>query len=112
LSVVPNELLKPVESEELILFPIEDRANAAAFDVDTWTQYRSFWRSSLMRNLHTTLNLSYRVRPNDALRSIPPLSERTILGWGSFFHVEQGGTPDYEIDMLAVTWLNAQRVQQ
>lgn len=113
MSVVPNELLKSVDSLELVVFPIEDRLSAAAFDIDTWTQYKAFWKNIILRNLHPTLNLSYRVRPDDALRAILPLSERPITGWGSYFHVEQGGAPNYEIDILAVTWLNAQRqIQQ
>jgi len=106
-SVVPNDKFDSANSLNLIVFPIEDRANAAAFNVDTWTQYRAFWKSAILRNTHSTLNLSYRVRPNDALRTLPPNSEREITGWGSFLHVEQGGTPSYEVDILAVTYENA-----
>jgi len=112
LSVVPNELLLSADSLELVTFSIEDRLNSAAFNIDTWTQYRAFWKEVTLRNLHATLDLSYRVNPDDALRTIPPLTERPIGGWGSFFHAEQGGTPDYEIDIVAVTWLNAQRRSQ
>jgi len=112
MSVVPNEQLKSVDSLELITFPIEDRLSGASFTLDTWTTYKAFWKQVVLRNLHTTLNLSYRVNPDDALRVIPPLSERPIAGWGSFLHVEQGGTPNYEIDIVAVSWLNAQRQVQ
>jgi len=107
LSVVPNNQLKSVDSLRLITFPIEDRLNAAAFDIDTWTQYRAFWKGVVLRNLHSTLVLSYRVQPDDALRTLRANSERPVKGWGSYLHVEQGGTPDYEIDIEAVTKDNA-----
>jgi len=107
LSIVPNEQLESADSLNLITFSIEDRLNAAAFNFDAWTEYKSFWKELTLRNLHATLNLSYRVNPDDALRTIPPLTERPIGGWGSFLHVEQGGTPDYEIDIVCVSYLNA-----
>jgi len=106
-SVVPNENFESADSLNLITFSIEDRDNNAAFDIDTWTQYRAFWKSVVLRNLHSTLDLSYRVNPDDVLRTIRANSERPIGGWGSFLHVEQGGTPDYEVDLVAVTYLNA-----
>lgn len=107
--MIPNEKLQSVDSLDLIKFPIEDRANAAAFNIDTWTQYRAFWTEVILRNLHSTLNLSYRVNPDDPLRNLRPNSERPLSGWGSFLHVEQAGVPDYEIDITAVTLANALR---
>jgi len=106
-SVVPNNEFESADSLNLITFSIEDRLNAAAFDIDTWTQYRAFWKSLILRNLHSTLDLSYRVNPDDVLRTIRANSERPVQGWGSYLHVEQGGTPDYEVDLVAVTYLNA-----
>jgi len=95
------------DSLNLITFSIEDRANGATYDIDTWTQYRAFWKSVVLRNLHSTLALSYRINPDDALRTLRANSERPVKGWGSYLHVEQGGTPDYEIDIEAVNFNNA-----
>ncbi len=107
MSVVPNDKFESADSLNLITFPIEDRNNAATFDIDTWTQYRAFWKGLILRNLHSTLNLSYRINPDDALRNLRPNSERPIKGWGSYLHVEQAGAPDYEVDLEAVAYLNA-----
>jgi len=109
LSVVPNNELISADSLDLITFPIEERTAPATFTIDTWTQHKAFWKSLVLRNLHASLALSYRERPDEPLRTVQPNTERPIKGWGSFFHVEQAGTPDWELDMEAVTLENAKR---
>ena len=107
MSVVPNNKLKSADSLDLITFSIEDRNNLAIYNIDTWTQYKSFWKGIVLRNLHSTLGLFYKTNPDAALRELRASSERPIKGWGSYFHVEQSGTPDYEIDFEVVALTNA-----
>jgi len=89
LSFIPQDKLKSVLSLELKTFEItqalDDLTNPTKFD--TWTTYESFFKTIVIRNFNPIDTLQYRVTPNAGFDVIPPLSERSISGWGSFIEV-------------------------
>jgi len=109
-SIVPNDKLKSADSLELIIFPIKIVDSSAAFSLDLWTQRRAFWKSAVLRNRQAADVVSYRTVPNDTFETLAPNSEVPIKGWGSFFEIASAaGTPNWVLDLIAVTYKNALR---
>jgi len=103
LSVVPNQNLKPAESLELSTFAIEEVMTANPYTKDFFNQHLGFWKSLVIRNLQPTFNCTYRSIPGGTLKPLPPLSERPIQGWGSYFEVVTSDpSPNIEIDYIGV----------
>jgi len=108
LSVVPNNELKPSSSLELITFEINDKVVTSPYRKDFFNTQLGFWKSIVIRNLQSTYNCSYRTSPSLDLKPLPPLSERPIQGWGSYFEViTSDPKPNIEIDYLGVLKENA-----
>jgi len=87
LSVVPNTQMKSALSLEIPTFPIEEVMVASPYRKDFFNQHLGFWKSLVIRNLQPVFNCSYRTIPNGPQQALPPLSERPIQGWGSYFEV-------------------------
>jgi len=108
LSVVPNNFLKPSQSLELITFEINDKVVTSPYRKDFFNTQLGFWKHIVIRNLQPTFNCSYRTSPSQDLKPLPPLSERPIMGWGSYFEVVTSDpSPNIEIDYLGVLKENA-----
>lgn len=111
MSVVPNDNLQSVDSLDLITFPITERIDATGiYTRDFWTRYKGFWKQVIIRNYNIADNLLYRINPNEVQKVIPPASERTVQGWGSFLQcITTAGVPDVEVSFTGVTQINALR---
>lgn len=110
MSVVPNDLLKPSSSLDLITFEINDKVVTSPYRKDFFNSHLAFWKSIVIRNLQATFNCSYRTDPALDFKVIPPLSERPIQGWGSYFEVTTTDpSPIIEIDYIGVAKQNAVR---
>jgi len=102
MSVVPNYNLKPASSLEIDTFPIEEVMTTSPYTKDFLTNYHAVWKSLVIRNLQPIFNCTYRLMPNGPLKTLNPLSERPIQGWGSFFQVLTADpAPNIEIDYIA-----------
>jgi len=111
MSVVPNNELNSADSLELITFPITDQVPAGgSYSRDFYTRYKSFWKQVIIRNFNIADNVLYRTQPNEVQKTLPPLSERTVKGWGSFFEATTAAAvPDVELHYEGVTRENALR---
>jgi len=110
MSFVPNDRLKSADSLELIVFPKKVVISTATTRNDIFTEHLAFWKSLVLRNRQNLDVLSYRTEPDETLKTLPPLAEIPIKGWGSFFEVQSGAvTPNGEIDFICVTKNNAVR---
>jgi len=108
LSIIPNDTLKPAQSLNMKTFEIHVAIDSSPFINDFFNERLAFWKSLVIRNLQPANNLTYRTLPNDTFKSIPPLSERPIQGWGSFLEiVTADAAPDIEVDYIGVTYSEA-----
>jgi len=104
MSIIPNDTLKPAESDTMKTFEIHLVMGTSPFINDFFNERLAFWKSLVIRNLQPTFNLTYRTLPNDTLKPLPPLSERPIQGWGSFLEIVTADpSPDVEIDYIGVS---------
>jgi len=103
LSVVPNNDLKSSLSLEIPTFPIEEVMGTSPYRKDFFNQHLGFWKSLVIRNLQPIFNCQYRLIPGGPQKTLNPLSERPIQGWGSFFEVITADpAPAIEIDYIGV----------
>lgn len=110
MSVVPNDKLFSADSLELITFKRTIVFNSAQERHDIFTENMGFWKQVIIRNFQTTSNITYRLDPNDTQITLPPSSERTIKGWGSFLEVNSAdASPTGEIEFEITTLQNALR---
>jgi len=91
MSIVPQENLKPVNSDTLKTFEIPQALDNLAdpFRFDAITLYDSFWKVVTIRNFNDLDAIYYRTDNGVPYDTIPPLSERDIPGWGSYFEVSK-----------------------
>lgn len=92
MSIIPQENLKAVNSFELKTFELSiplDDVSGDTFRMDTITQYDSFWKIVTLRNLNENDAIFYRIENGGKYDVIPPLSERDVPGWGSYFEVKR-----------------------
>jgi len=103
MSIIPNDILKPVDSENMKTFSIEDSVVTSPYLVDFANERLAFWKSAIIRNLQTSFNLTYRTKHGNDFKPLPPLSERKIKGWGSLLEiVTSDPAPNIEIDYIGV----------
>jgi len=108
MSIIPNDDLKPVDTENMRTFPIDLVMGTSPFINDFFNERLAFWKRVIIRNLQTSFNLTYRTRTGVAFKPIPPLSERPIKGWGSYLEiVSTDPTPNVEIDYIGVSYQEA-----
>lgn len=105
MSYVPNQSLKPVGSLELKAYPITETFSASPYKYDSYSQYLAYWTQVIIRNFDVN-PLTYRSIPNGTLKSLPPSSERTVGGWGSYFEVVSA-TPNGELEYNLVNLRDA-----
>jgi len=95
--------MKSVLGLDIPTFPIEEVMTASPYRKDFFNQHLAFWKSLVIRNLQPTFNCTYRTDPSGALKPLPPLSERPVIGWGSYFEVVTADpAPNIEIDYVGV----------
>ena len=87
MSYVPNQQLKPVTSLELKSYPLPRTGlTNSPFRFDSYSEYMAYWTQVIVRNFDVN-PVTYRTTPNGELISLPPSSERTVAGWGSYFEL-------------------------
>ena len=111
MSYVPNDQLRSVDSLDLIVFTLDTINIDTALTLrDIFTENLAFWKRVIIRNLQATDNMTYRTRPNAPLKILPPLSERTLRGWGSYLEINSAAaTVNGELEIDCVTIKNAMR---
>ena len=96
MSYVPISELKAVTDPNLPSFslpPIDLDAQTFPYIFDSWTLYQSFWQAVTIRNLSSDNPIFYRTTVQATkFDVIPPNSERTIEGWGSFIELREDGS--------------------
>ena len=113
MSVVPNETLRSVDSLELIVFTLDSDITLASTIRDIFTEQLAFWKRVIIRNLQPLDNMTYRTNPDAPLKTLPPLSERTLRGWGSYLEINSAAAAvagELEIDCVSIQ--NAHRPKQ
>jgi len=110
LSIIPNERLISADSLDLITFGIALQVDSVSQQIDTYSRVGAFWKSAIIRNLQSTINLTYFTSPNAQPRIVPPNSELPIKGWGSYMRIESSAaTPLGVVDFECVSLHNAVR---
>ena len=105
MSVVPNQTLRSVDSLELIVFTLDSDITLAATIRDIYTEQMAWWKRVIIRNLQPADNMTYRTSPDAPLKTLPPLSERTLRGWGSYLEINSAAaavTGELEIDCVTI----------
>ena len=113
MSVVPNETLRSVDSLDLIVFTLNSDITLASTFRDLFTEQLAFWKRVIIRNLQPLDNMTYRTNPDGSFTTLPPLSERTLRGWGSYLEIVSAAaavTGELEIDCVSIQ--NAHRPKQ
>lgn len=87
MSYIPQQNLRSVLSTEIPTFSISYDLKETNFDIDTITNYDSFWKSIIVRNFDPSNSIFYHKNLTEPFDIIPPLAERIIEGWGSFFQI-------------------------
>lgn len=98
MSIIPQEKLKAVNSDTLITFEIPqvlDKLPTALFRFDSITLYDSFWKIVTLRNLNQNHQIFYRTENGVEYDTLPPLSERDIPGWGSYFEIARNSGDEF-----------------
>ncbi len=110
MSVVPNDRLYSADSLELITYKRTIDFNSAQERHDIFTENLGFWKQVIIRNFQVADNITYRLDPNAPVITLPPSSERTIKGWGSFLEVNSAAAaPTGEIEFEIVSLEHAVR---
>ena len=110
MSFIPNETLESVDSLDLTVFEVNSDIVLAQTIIDTYTTQMAWWKRAILRNLQPLDNMTYRTRPDAPLRTLPPLSERTLRGWGSYLEINSAApTVIGELELDLVTIKNAIR---
>lgn len=108
MSIIPNDTLKPVDTENMKTFSIDLVMGTSPFINDFFNERLAFWKRAIIRNLQTSFNLTYRTQTGGVFKPIPPLSERPIKGWGSFLEIVTADpSPNVEIDYIGVSYNEA-----
>ena len=108
MSYVPNEKLLSVDSLTLTVYTLKAQINTALITRDIFTEQEGFWKRAIIRNYQTTDDILYRQNPNDTLEVLPPLSERTLRGWGSYLEIQTIAViPNGELEFDCVSVKNA-----
>jgi len=109
MSIVPNETLESADSLNLKVFEISQDI-AANVVRDIFNEHLAFWKTVIIRNFQPADDVTYRTDPDRPFKTIPPLAERTVKGWGSFLQVQSvAAVPDGEMEFECVTLQNARR---
>lgn len=104
MSIIPNDTLKPSQNLDMKIFEIHDVIDSSPYVKDFFNEQLAFWKSLVIRNLQTVNNCTYRTLPGDTLKPLPPLSERPVIGWGSYFEVVSSDpSVNIEVDYIGVT---------
>ena len=112
MSFVPNETLESVDSLDLIVFEVDSDITLAQTVIDTFTQQLAWWKRAIIRNLQPLDNMTYRTRPDAPLKTLPPLSERTLRGWGSYLEINSAAAAVVgELELDCVNIENAKKKQ-
>ena len=110
MSIVPNEQLQSVDSLELIVYTLKANITAALTLRDIYTEQMGFWKRAIIRNLQPADNMTYRTSPDEPLETLPPLSERTLRGWGSYIEINSAAAAvNGELELDCVSLNNALR---
>lgn len=90
MSLVPTDELPPVNGTDYPTVIIDRPVDARQEVIDTWSQYRGFWRGVVIRNYDSQTVLWYKTTPSGYWSRIPPSAERSLTGWGSYLVLRSG----------------------